>query len=302
MYEQFYGLQENPFSMTPDVEYFYRYSGHQEALNVLLVALRNGEGFVSLTGEVGTGKTLLCRQLLQLLQKDYATVYIPYPQLTPLELYQAIAADLQIELVQNATVQQIYQKVFAELVRLKEMKRPLVVLIDEAQAMPYRSLEAVRLLSNLETEKEKLLHIVFFGQPEFEERLAQPNLRQLRQRITFSYRLQTLDPMEVPAYLNHRLRVAGFQGQNLFGGGAARLIHQASKGVPRIINLLAHKALLSGYGKGAREINRKQVVAAIKDTDGLTVPKPRYFPPFFMELSLILTVAVLTLVAFEVFR
>ena len=126
MYEQFYGLQENPFSMTPDVEYFYRYSGHQEALNVLLVALRNGEGFVSLTGEVGTGKTLLCRQLLQLLQKDFATVYIPYPQLTPLELYQAIAADLEIELAQNATVQQIYQKVFEELIRLKNLQRPLV--------------------------------------------------------------------------------------------------------------------------------------------------------------------------------
>ncbi len=302
MYEQFFGLQENPFSMTPDIEYFYRYSGHQEALNVLLVALRNGEGFVSLTGEVGTGKTLLCRQLLQLLQKDFATVYIPYPQLTPIELYQAIAADLQIEFSQNATVQQLYQKVFEELIRLKKLQRPLVVLIDEAQAMPYRSLEAVRLLSNLETDKEKLLHIVFFGQPEFDERLAQPNLRQLRQRITFSYCLQTLDCREVPAYLNHRLRVAGFQGQNLFAEAAARLIHRASKGVPRIINLLAHKALLSGYGKGVKQISRKQVVAAIKDTDGLSVPRPRGLPPYLMEFGLIVVAAALTFAAIEVFR
>lgn len=302
MYEQFYGLQENPFSMTPDIGYFYRYSGHQEALNVLLVALRNGEGFVSLTGEVGTGKTLLCRQLLQILQKDFATVYIPYPQLTPLELYQAIAADLQIELAQNATVQQIYQKVFAELIRLKNLKRPLVVLIDEAQAMPYRSMEAVRLLSNLETDKEKLLHIVFFGQPEFNERLAQTNLRQLRQRITFSYRLQTLDRSEVPSYLNHRLRVAGFQGHGLFGDAAATLIHQASKGVPRIINLLAHKALLSGYGKGVKQISRKQVVAAIKDTDGVAVPRPRGVPLYWMELGFVLVAIALTMAALKVFR
>jgi MSHA biogenesis protein MshM len=299
MYEHFYGLQENPFSMTPDIEYFYRYSGHQEALNVLLVALRNGEGFVSLTGEVGTGKTLLCRQLLQLLQQDFATVYIPYPQLTPLELYQAIAADLQIDLAPNATIQQIYQKVFTELIRLKNLKRPLVVLIDEAQAMPYRSLEAVRLLSNLETDKEKLLHIVFFGQPEFDERLTQTNLRQLRQRITFSYRLQALDSSEVPPYLNHRLRIAGFQGQGLFGDAAARLIHQASNGVPRIINLLAHKALLSGYGKGIRQIGRKQVVAAIKDTDGVTVPGTRFMQRYLMQFGLILVVAIATMVALE---
>jgi MSHA biogenesis protein MshM len=300
MYEHFYGLQENPFSMTPDIGYFYRYSGHQEALNVLLVALRNGEGFVSLTGEVGTGKTLLCRQLLQLLQNDFATVYIPYPQLTPLELYQAIAADLQIDLAQNATIQQIYQKVFTELIRLKNLKRPLVVLIDEAQAMPYRSLEAVRLLSNLETDKEKLLHIVFFGQPEFDERLKQTNLRQLRQRITFSCRLQALDSSEVPPYLNHRLRIAGFQGQGLFGDAAARLIHQASNGVPRIINLLAHKALLSGYGKGIRQIGRKQVVAAIKDTDGIKVPGPRGMRLYLMEFGLILIAVIATMVALEV--
>lgn len=302
MYEQFYGLQENPFSMTPDIDYFYRYSGHQEALNVLLVALRNGEGFVSLTGEVGTGKTLLCRQLLQLLQKDYATVYIPYPQLSPLELYQAIAADLQIDLVQDATVQQIYQKVFAELVRLKNLKRPLVVLIDEAQAMPYRSLEAVRLLSNLETEKEKLLHIIFFGQPEFDERLAKPNLRQLRQRITFSYRLQTLDKNEVPSYLNHRLRIAGFQGQELFNGKAANMIHKASNGVPRIINLLAHKALLSGYGVGVSRIGIKQVKAAIKDTDGVKVPGLFLTHTFVMGFGLLITAVALSFLAFEVLR
>lgn len=283
MYEQFYGLREKPFSMTPDTEYFYRYSGHQEAINVLLVALRNGEGFVRVTGEVGTGKTLLCRRLLQLLHEDCATVFLPYPLLTPRELYQAIAADLKLDPGEDASFRQLYQIIFQELVRLKRKRRPLVVLIDEAQAMPIRSLEAVRLLSNLETEKEKLLHIVFFGQPEFDKRLAKPNLRQLRQRITFSYTLTTLEKKEVPAYLHHRLRVAGFGGDKLFGATAGRLIYKASRGVPRLINLLAHKALLAGYGKGVRVIGAQQVLAAIRDTDG--VQPPRLLPAMPIVLS-----------------
>ncbi|MCW8892691.1 MAG: AAA family ATPase [Deltaproteobacteria bacterium] len=302
MYEQFYGLREKPFSLTPDTEYFYRYSGHQEALNVLLIALRNGEGFVRVTGEVGTGKTLLCRQLLKLLQDDCATAYLPNPLLTPLELYQAIAHELQLGLPPESSVQQLHQGIFAELVRLKELKRPLVVLIDEAQAMPHRSLEAIRLLSNLETEKEKLLHIFFFAQPEFDQRLAEPNLRQLRQRITFSYRLSTLKRKELPAYLNHRLQVAGFKGQLLFAESAIRLLHRASLGVPRLINLLAHKALLVGYGKGIRKIDHKMVAAAIKDTTGLKIPHRHILPPYALELSMVMLVAVTTLLVWGALR
>lgn len=302
MYEQFYGLQKNPFSMTPDTAFFYRYSGHQEALNVLLVALGNGEGFIRLTGEVGTGKTLLCRRLLQLLQKDYATVYLPYPQLTPLEMYQAIAADLEIEVAKNATTQQIYQRVFSELIGLKKAGRPLVILIDEAQAMPYRSLEALRLLSNLETDREKLVHIVFFGQPEFEEKLANPNLRQLRQRIAFSYRLTPLDKREVAAYIDHRLRIAGLQGQSLFSAAAIRRIYRASGGVPRLINLLAHKAMLAGYGRGVRQIGRKQAVAAVRDSEGVEKKRFSFRPPFLFEIFMFTAVVLLTLSAWEVLR
>ncbi len=301
MYEQFYGLREAPFSLTPDTEYFYRYSGHQEALNVLLVALRNGEGFVRVTGEVGTGKTLLCRRLLQLLQQDCATAYLPNPLLSGHELYQAIAADLQLKLPPDASVQQLHQAIFAELVRLKENATPVVVLIDEAQAMPHRSLEAIRLLSNLETEKEKLLHIIFFAQPEFEQRLAQPQLRQLRQRIAFSYQLQTLGRQEVPAYLDHRLRIAGLEGQALFSESGVRLLHRASRGVPRLLNQLAHKALLVGYGKGLRRIGRQQVAAAIRDTPGLRL-SDRNFPPCLLELSVCVLVAAVTLLAWRVLQ
>ena len=295
MYEQFFGLREKPFSLTPDTEYFYRYSGHQEALNVLLVALRNGEGFVHVSGEVGTGKTLLCRQLLKLLQDDCATVYLPNPLLTPLELYQAISHELQLNLSEDASMQQLCQGIFVELVRLRKMKRPLVVLIDEAQAMPYRSLEALRLLSNLETEKDKLLHIFFFAQPEFEQRLGEDNLRQLRQRITFSYTLPILHSRELPGYLDHRLRVAGYEGESLFAPAATKKLHKATKGVPRLINLLAHKSLLVAYGKGVRKIDQKMISTAIADTHGLKRSSRKIFPAYAVEFSMIMLIAVATL-------
>lgn len=302
MYEQFFGLREKPFSLTPDTEYFYRYSGHQEAFNVLLVALRNGEGFVRVTGEVGTGKTLLCRQMLKLLEDDCATAYLPNPLLTPLELYQAIAHELQLDLPEEPSVQHLYQVIFSELVRLKENQRPVVVMIDEAQAMPYRSLEAIRLLSNLETEKEKLLHIFFFAQPEFDQRLERSDLRQLRQRITFSYRLSTLRQRELSSYLNHRLRVAGLQGSDLFSSAAVKLLHNASSGVPRIINVLAHKSLMVAYGQGCKHIDRSMVTAAIRDTAGLKVPQRFRLPPYLLEFSLAVLVAVMTFVVWGALR
>ncbi len=295
MYEKFFGLKEKPFSLTPDTEYFYRYCSHQEALNVLLVALKNGEGFVHVSGEVGTGKTLLCRQLLQLLQNNCATVYLPNPLLTPLELYQAISDDLQLDSPENASMQQLCQGIFTELVRLRKLKRPLVVLIDEAQAMPFRSLEALRLLSNLETEKEKLLHIFFFAQPEFELRLAEDNLRQLRQRITFSYTLSTLHVREVSAYLDHRLRIAGYEGESLFTLTAVKLLHKVTKGVPRLINLLAHKSLLVAYGKGVRKIDRKMILTAVKDTHGLRLSTRKLFSTYIVEFGMIMFIAVATL-------
>ena len=163
--------------------------------------------------------------------------------------------------------------------------------------MPHRSLEALRLLSNLETEKEKLLHIFFFAQPEFELRLAEAGLRQLRQRITFAYGLKTLRRRELAAYLNHRLQVAGFQGPGLFSPAAVGLLHRASKGVPRMINLLAHKALLAAYGKGLRKIDRREVSAAIRDTGAPTRLSSKVFPTYVLEFSVIMAVAVVTLVA-----
>jgi MSHA biogenesis protein MshM len=298
MYEQFFGLEEKPFSLTPDTEYYYRFSGHQEALNVLLVALRNGEGFVRIIGEVGTGKTLLCRQVLNVLQNDCATVYIPNPLLTPRELYQAIVSELKLEVPEDATLQHLNQRIFKELIRLREMERPLVVLIDEAQAMPLQSLEALRLLSNLETEKEKLLHIFFFAQPEFERRLSQPELRQLRQRITYSYNLPALRQQEVAGYIEHRLQVAGYQGRSIFRPAAVRKLHKASQGVPRLINLLAHKSLLAAFGKSRQQIDKGLVAAAIKDTRGEKVLATRTWQSVVAIEVGAVTVVILVIVLF----
>ena len=294
MYEQFFGFKEKPFSLTPDTEYFYRHSGHQEALNVLLVALRNGEGFVRVIGEVGTGKTLLCRQLLKVLREDCATVYLPNPIFTPRELYQAIASELELAVGERSSVQQLYQFILSELIRLREEDRPLVVLIDEAQAMPLKTLEALRLLSNLETEKEKLLHVFFFAQPEFEQRLARPQLRQLLQRISYSYQLSTLDQKELTAYLNHRLKVAGFEGQ-LFDRAAIRQLYKASDGVPRLINLLAHKALMAAYGKGQHKVDRRIMRAAIVDTKGKQGLPGSGWSDFLLEIGAVILLAAITL-------
>jgi MSHA biogenesis protein MshM len=302
MYEQFYGLREKPFSLTPDTDFFYRDRVHQEALNVLTVALNSGEGFVQVVGGVGTGKTLLCRQFLHMLQETHATAYLPNPLLTPVELYRAITDDLELEIPPYATAQQFHKAIFTALISLKEAGRPLVVLIDEAQVMPIRSLEALRLLSNLETRKEKLLHIVFFAQAEFEQRLAKDNLRQLRQRITFTYTLRALPSSDLAAYLDHRLQVAGYQGNSLFTPAAVKLLYRASKGVPRVINLLAHKALMVGYGKGVRKITGQMVGAAIKDTAGVCTGGTWFFGRRPLHMSaLLMRVAIVATFAFAVF-
>ncbi len=301
MYENFYGLKEIPFALTPDTEYLYRFGGHQEALNVILVALRNGEGFIRITGEVGTGKTLLCRHLLTLLQDSCTIAYLPNPLLTPLELYQAICSELKLNPPAQASFQELCQLIFAELVRLRAKDRPLVILIDEAQAMSYNSLEALRLLSNLETEKEKLLHILFFGQPEFEERLQDYSMRQLRQRITFAYKLKSLSRSEVAAYLEHRLKVAGCQGGLHFSGRAVATLFKVSRGVPRLVNLLAHKALLAGYGKGRRKITGRLVAAAVRDSQ-IPHGQVSVLNRYMVECCLVVAGVVAALVFLEVLR
>ncbi|TDT36981.1 MSHA biogenesis protein MshM [Halospina denitrificans] len=272
MYLSFFGLNEAPFSLTPNTRYFLRAESHAQALELLLVALREQEGFIKVSGEVGTGKTLLCRLLLNQLPEEVKTAYLPNPQLTPTGLFQALADELGLSLPDAENTHRALSALQRHLIDTAADGYSVVLVIDEAQAMPEETLEALRLLTNLETESRKLIQVVLFGQPELDVLLDQDSLRQLKQRITFQCRLSTLDRAAVDAYLQHRLAQAGFNGGRLFRPGAVRLIAKSSRGTPRLINILAHKALIAAYGQGAREITRSHAKQAIRDTDSARQP------------------------------
>ena len=273
MYLRHFALREFPFSITPDTSFFFSSAGSQEALNTLLVAARMGEGFIKITGEVGTGKTLLCRKLMASLGKDFCVAYIPNPYLEPIALFMELASELGIELDAGANLNQhhLLKSLTLKLVELTGQGKRVVICLDEAQAMPIETLEALRLLTNLETEKRKLLQVIIFGQPELEDKLNHPSIRQLKQRITFDYHLVPLTGSELDYYLHHRLVVAGFQGGRLFDGMATWLLERRTRRIPRLVNIVAHKALLSAYGKGKRSVGFFDVLAATNDTASLEV-------------------------------
>lgn len=270
MYLDHFRFTDHPFSLTPDTDYYYNNFSCQEAMNVLLVALSNGEGIVKITGEVGTGKTLMCRKLLNDLPTEMLTVYLPNPLMEPQQLYRAVAQELGVDAAADISLADLLTRLNVRLINLSASGQRVVVCVDEAQSMSTDTLEALRLLSNVETEKRKLLQIVLFGQPELDERLAQSQLRQLRQRISFSYTLDSLDFPDFQGYLNHRLQMAGYRGVPLFTRAAQRRLYRGSRGIPRLVNILAHKALLATYGRGIHQVEVRQVQAAIADTDGVS--------------------------------
>ncbi|AXS80571.1 ExeA family protein [Dechloromonas sp. HYN0024] len=268
MYLDHFGLTELPFGITPDTSYTVITRSHQEALNTLLIALASGEGFIKITGEVGTGKTLLCRRLLQALPEGSVSAYLPNPYLAPRTLQLALAEELGLEVSPDSDDYHLLQSINRALLEHAAADRQVVVCIDEAQAMPLETLESLRLLSNLETEKRKLLQIILFGQPELDRKLADQSVRQLLQRIAFHYRIKGLVREEVANYLAHRLRVAGYRGSELFGSAAVRCLHKASRGTPRLLNILAHKSLLSVFGEGEHAVKPIHVRRAAADTEG----------------------------------
>lgn len=271
MYLKYFGLREAPFSLTPDTGYFFSYGHYREALNTLLVALRSGEGFIKVTGEVGTGKTLLCRKLLNSLGEEFYTLYVPNPKMSAEAMNLAVAEELGLNLQAEMGHHAIIKAITRRLIELASKEQKVVLCVDEAQAMSNDTLEAMRLLTNLETEKRKLLQVVLFGQPELDQRLAEPEVRQLRQRITFSYRLQPIDQEGLEAYIAHRLLVAGSHGEVQFQPRALRMMYQASRGIPRLINVLAHKSLMVAYGQGKKTLTTQHVHMACEDTED-TVP------------------------------
>jgi MSHA biogenesis protein MshM len=260
-----------PFGITPDTSYFFACRSVQEALNTLLVAVANGEGFIKITGEVGTGKTLLCRKFLSMLGPDWVSAYIPNPNLEPRIVLLALADELGLA-AESIESHRLGKELTQRLLDIARHGKRVVLCMDETQAMPLPTLETVRLLTNLETEKRKLMQVVLFGQPELDRKLAAASVRQLRQRITFQYTLKALARHEVAAYVAHRLAVAGLSGAQLFSDGALKTIHVASRGVPRLINILCHKSLLLAYGENLRRAERKHAHAAVQDTPAAAAP------------------------------
>ena len=273
MYLDFFGMRELPFTLTPNTDFFIDLDGHHRALEVIQVALESGEGFIKITGEVGTGKTLLCRRLLNTLSDQFITAYIPNPFLTPDGLMLALAEELELDVERERGRHHVLNQINGKLVEIKKSGKQVVFLLDEAQAMPEDSIEALRLLTNLETESEKLLQVVLFGQPELNDMLARDSLRQLRQRITFSYTLPVLSDEEVHSYIHHRIGKSGFPGANLFSAKAIKRLSEVSKGIPRLINILCHKALLVAYGRGDTKVTEEHVNRAIEDTEDLKFDK-----------------------------
>ena len=266
IYLSHFGLREPPFGITPDTSFFYACASSQEALNTLLVAVANGEGFLKITGEVGTGKTLMCRKFLATLDDNWVSAYVPNPNLEPKTLLLALAEEMNVKLDGGLDQHHLLKALTLALLDFARQKKRVVVCLDETQAMPLESLETLRLLTNLETEKRQLVQVILFGQPELDERLAHQSIRQLRQRITFQHHLGTLTREETEYYLAHRLAIAGYLGEGVFAPGAVNRIYRASRGVPRLVNILANKAMMLAYGEGSRRVTAQHARAAAADT------------------------------------
>ncbi|MCC2656162.1 MAG: biosis protein MshM [Panacagrimonas sp.] len=277
MYQEHFGLRAAPFGLTPDTDFFFAQASHQAALNTLLVALRAGEGFLKITGEIGLGKTTLCRRLLRALGEEgesrWVTAYLPHPAGSRAALITMVAEELGClpRTVREREPELLLGTIQRRLLKVARTGARTVLVVDEAQALPDEALEVVRLLTNLETERDKLLQVVLFGQPELDQRLARPELRQLRQRIGFSHRLGALSHAQFGGYVAHRLTVAG-GAPELFADDALDLLYRASRGVPRTINMLCHKSLLAAYGPGAPRVGRAHALAAIADTESARLP------------------------------
>lgn len=291
MYLYHYGIRELPFSLTPNTNFFLGLPSHSEAMQVLLTALKTGEGFIKVTGEVGTGKTLLCRKLLNEIPDAFEVAYLPNPSLAPDELRYALASELGITGLTKINQLQLNQKIQMRLLELNQQGKGVVFIVDEAQTIPLETFETLRLFTNLETESRKLLQVVLFGQPELDQMLATERLRQLKQRITFSYKLRSLNANETASYVAHRMKMAGYQGTNIFDQAALNALHKYSAGVPRLVNVLCHKALMLAYGQGQHAIGKKHVRLAAKDTESVASPAKW---PLLIGTAFLLTVALIT--------
>lgn len=280
MYYAHFGLNQAPFKITPNTEFFYSGGNRGPILEALMYAISHGEGIVKVTGEVGSGKTMLCNMMQTRMPAHIESVYLANPSVSPEEILHAIAFDLQLPVDRAASRLEVMHALQDHLVKRHAEGHRVVVFVEESQSMPLATLEEMRLLSNLETRNDKLLQIVLFGQPELDDNLRQPAIRQLRERITHSFRLEPLESEEVREYLMFRLRAAGYRGPDVFSSLVVSQIARASEGLTRRINLIADKALLAAFSENTHNVRLKHIKAAVRDSEfsreAVVRPPPRY--------------------------
>src|SRR5438270_119226 len=283
MYESYYGFSEKPFSLTPDPKFLYRSPSHANAFELLQYAIRRREGFVVVTGDIGTGKTTLCRALLEDIDRNTFTALVLNPFMSEEDLLKRILQDFGVisrddikrGQLANVTKPELVDTLYEFLLGLIPLKASAVLIIDEAQNLPVSVLEQIRILSNLETDKEKLLQIILVGQLNLVPLLKSPEMRQLDQRVSIRYQLDPLDEDGVSSYIAHRLTVAGGAGQVRFASKAVQKIHRLSAGIPRLINLICDRALLAGFADRSNRITARMVDDAANSLEvQQSIPKP----------------------------
>jgi type II secretory pathway predicted ATPase ExeA len=291
MYYEHFGLTQAPFKITPNTEFFFSGGNRGPVLEALIYAITRGEGIVKVTGEVGSGKTMLCNMLQSRLPDYVDSVYLANPSVAPEEVLHAIAFELQLGLDRQADRLEVMHALQDYLVKRHAEGKRVVVFIEESQSMPLATLEEIRLLSNLETRNDKLMQIVLFGQPELDETLRRPDIRQLRDRIAHSFRLQPLNDGEVRDYLMFRMRAAGYRGPEMFTSGVVKRIARASSGLTRRINLIADKALLAAFAENTHTLRARHVKAALRDSEfGYAEPQWQASQPGFAWAALTLMI------------
>ena len=265
MYLDHFGLNEPPFRITPHTDFFFQGANRGATLEALLYAITNDEGIIRVSGEVGSGKTMLCRVLMERLPGSVETIYLANPSLSRDEILFAVADELKLNMEGGRTTR-VLRALQEHLIRLFAEGRRVVVLIDEAHAMPKETLEEIRLLSNLESNRHKLLQIVLFGQPELDQHLNNADMRQLKERITHGFRLEPLVRSDIDTYIDFRMRAAGDRGPKVFTPGAIKLVADASEGLTRRVNILADKALLAAFASGTHAVTETEVKRAVRDS------------------------------------
>lgn len=276
MYYEHFGLTQAPFKITPNTDFFFGGGNRGPILEALIYAITQGEGIVKVTGEVGSGKTMLCSMLQTRLPENVETVYLANPSVSAEEILHAIAFELQLDVARDASRLAVMHAIQNHLLQRHGEGKRVVLFVEESQGMPIATLEEIRLLSNLETKSDKLLQIVLFGQPELDDNLRQNQIRQLKERITHSFRLEPLTAPETREYLMFRLRAAGYRGPDLFSDAIIREITRISGGLTRRINLITDKALLAAFSENTHTIRQKHIDAAIRDSE---FARQEYQPP-----------------------